>query len=104
MVDAYRIGEAAGMLGVRVETVRRWEREGKLTTTRTSGGQRLIPSEEGARVLGESRERPQGPAGMDGAAAAARRKWISPCRGPPRSRLRSPISGRRSRTRTPASR
>jgi len=59
MVDAYRIGEAAGMLGVRVETVRRWEREGKLTTTRTSGGQRLIPSAEVARLLAERRERPK---------------------------------------------
>ena len=63
MVDAYRIGEAAGMLGVRVETVRRWEREGKLTTTRTSGGQRLIPSAEVARLLGERRERPRVTAG-----------------------------------------
>jgi len=62
MVDAYRIGEAAGMLGVRVETVRRWEREGKLTTTRTPGGQRLIPSAEVARLLGE-RERPRVTAG-----------------------------------------
>ncbi|HET7929334.1 MAG TPA: MerR family DNA-binding transcriptional regulator, partial [Actinomycetota bacterium] len=34
----YRIGEAASMLGVRVETLRRWEAEGKLTTTRTAGG------------------------------------------------------------------
>src|SRR3990172_3938660 len=63
MVDAYRIGEAAGMLGVRVETVRRWEREGKLTTTRTSGGQRLIPSAEVARLLAERRERPKVTAG-----------------------------------------
>ncbi len=30
MVDAYRIGEAAKALGVRVETLRRWEREGKM--------------------------------------------------------------------------
>ena len=35
MADAYRIGEAAAMLGVRVETLRRWERDGKLRTTRT---------------------------------------------------------------------
>jgi molybdopterin-binding protein len=46
-----------------VETVRRWEREGKLTTTRTSGGQRLIPSAEVARLLGERRERPRVTAG-----------------------------------------
>jgi molybdopterin-binding protein len=53
MADAYRIGEAAEMLGVRVETLRRWERERKLTTKRTSGGQRLVPAREVARLLGE---------------------------------------------------
>ena len=50
-----RIGEAAEALGVRVETIRRWEREGKLTTTRTSGGQRLVPAAEVARLLAERR-------------------------------------------------
>ena len=53
MVAGYRIGEAASMLGVRVETLRRWERERKLRTTRTSGGQRLIPAGEVARLLAE---------------------------------------------------
>jgi len=63
MGDAYRIGEAAEILGVRVETVRRWEREGKLTTTRTSGGQRLVPAAEVARLLGERRGRQKVTAG-----------------------------------------
>lgn len=49
----YRIGEAAAMLGVRVETLRRWEREGRLATTRTAGGQRLVPAPEVARLLSE---------------------------------------------------
>jgi molybdopterin-binding protein len=53
MADAYRIGEAAAMLGVRVETLRRWERDGRLTTTRTSGRQRLVPAAEVARLLSE---------------------------------------------------
>lgn len=53
MADAYRIGEAAAILGVRVETLRRWEREGKMTTRRTSGGQRLVPAAEVARLLSE---------------------------------------------------
>jgi molybdopterin-binding protein len=57
MVDAYRIGEAAEILDVRVETLRRWEREGKLRTTRTSGGQRLVPAAEVARLLVERRGR-----------------------------------------------
>jgi molybdopterin-binding protein len=51
--ESYRIGLAAKTLGVRVETLRRWEREGKLRTTRTPGGQRLIPAEEVARLLAE---------------------------------------------------
>jgi molybdopterin-binding protein len=57
MADGYRIGEAAEMLGVRVETLRRWEREGALATTRTKGGQRLVPGAEIARLLAERRKR-----------------------------------------------
>ena len=57
MADTYRIGEAAEMLGVRVETLRRWERDGKLTTTRTSGGQRMVAASEIARLLSEQRRR-----------------------------------------------
>lgn len=59
MAEGYRIGEAAAMLGVRVETLRRWEREGKLTTTRTAGGQRLVPAAQVARLLSDRRERPR---------------------------------------------
>jgi len=55
MDESYRIGEAAAVLGVRVETLRRWEREGKLTTTRTAGGQRQVPAAEVARLLSERR-------------------------------------------------
>jgi molybdopterin-binding protein len=51
----YRIGRAAEALGVRVETLRRWERDGKLTTVRTAGGQRLVPEDEVARLLAERR-------------------------------------------------
>ncbi|MEX2421089.1 MAG: helix-turn-helix transcriptional regulator [Actinomycetota bacterium] len=53
MPESYRIGEAAEMLGVRVETLRRWESDGKLITTRTGGGQRLVPAAEVARLLTE---------------------------------------------------
>ena len=57
MADAYRIGEAADMLGVRVETLRRWEREGKLKATRTSGGQRMVAATEVARLLATQHDR-----------------------------------------------
>ena len=55
MADTYRIGEAAEILGVRVETLRRWERDGKLKTQRTGGGQRLVAAKEVARLLAEGR-------------------------------------------------
>ncbi|MGH2784076.1 MAG: TOBE domain-containing protein [Actinomycetota bacterium] len=45
-----RIGEAAEALGVQVETVRRWERQGLIKTRRTKGGQRTVPSSEIKRV------------------------------------------------------
>jgi molybdopterin-binding protein len=55
MPDGYRIGEAAKLVGVRVETLRRWEREGKLRTERSAGGQRVVPAGEVARLLAERR-------------------------------------------------
>jgi molybdopterin-binding protein len=58
VADAYRIGEAAEILGVRVETLRRWERDGKLRASRTSGGQRLVSASEVARLLAR-RDRPR---------------------------------------------
>lgn len=42
MGEQIRIGQAAGILGVSVDTLRRWEREGRVTFGRTSGGQRTI--------------------------------------------------------------
>lgn len=57
MEENYRIGEAAAVLGVRVETLRRWERDGKLATTRTEGGQRLVGASELARLLAGRMER-----------------------------------------------
>lgn len=45
----YRPGQAAALLGVSVDTVRRWADSGKLQTRRTDGGQRLI---DGASLAG----------------------------------------------------
>jgi molybdopterin-binding protein len=50
-----RMGQAAEMLGVTVETVRRWEVDGRLTTVRSPGGQRLVPIAEVTRLLAERR-------------------------------------------------
>jgi molybdopterin-binding protein len=44
---SYRLGQAARILGVSVDTVRRLADSGRLRTTRTRGGQRLV---DGARL------------------------------------------------------
>jgi molybdopterin-binding protein len=46
-----RVGQAAEMLGVSVETLRRWESDGRLRTERSEGGQRLVSLEEVTRLL-----------------------------------------------------
>jgi len=51
-----RIGQAAEMLGVSVETLRRWESEGRIRTTRSDGGQRLMEVGEVARLLEQRRK------------------------------------------------
>ena len=50
-----RSGHAAEMLGVTVETLRRWELEGRLKVIRSAGGQRLVPIAEVVRLLKERR-------------------------------------------------
>lgn len=54
-VNTLRIGQAAELLGVGVETLRRWEDDGNLRTVRSAGRQRLIPVEEVSRLLAERR-------------------------------------------------
>jgi molybdopterin-binding protein len=54
--DRIRVGQAAEMLGVTVETVRRWETEGRLKVERSTGGQRLVPLAEVTRLLAERRK------------------------------------------------
>lgn len=50
-----RVGQAAEMLQVSIETLRRWESEGRLRMTRSTGGQRLVPISEVTRLLAERR-------------------------------------------------
>jgi len=54
--DRIRVGQAAEMLGVTVETVRRWEAEGRLKVDRSTGGQRLVSLAEVTRLLAERRK------------------------------------------------
>jgi molybdopterin-binding protein len=50
-----RIGRAAEMMGVTVDTVRRWADAGRIQAARSDGGQRLIPIDEVTRVIGQRR-------------------------------------------------
>jgi molybdopterin-binding protein len=50
-----RVGQAAEMLGITVETLRRWETEGRIAMVRSDGGQRLVEVREVARLLDERR-------------------------------------------------
>ena len=54
-----RVGQAAEMLQVSVETLRRWETEGRLQMKRSSGGQRIVPIGEVTRLLAERRSQAQ---------------------------------------------
>ncbi len=66
-----RIGQAAEILGIGVETLRRWADEGRLSLRRSDGGQRLVPLAEVTRLLAERRrESPPG-----GRATSARNRF-----------------------------
>lgn len=49
-----RIGRAAELLGVSAETLRRWELDGRLRTTRSAGGQRMVDLAEVRRLRARS--------------------------------------------------
>ena len=51
--DVLRIGQAATLLGVSVDTIRRWEEDGRISVVRSGGGQRLVPLAEVQRLLGD---------------------------------------------------
>jgi molybdopterin-binding protein len=46
------LGEAARALGVSTDTLRRWERAGKLTTVRDAANRRRVPRDEVERLAG----------------------------------------------------
>jgi molybdopterin-binding protein len=53
MATNYRPSQVAELLGVSVDTVRRWCDEGRLATTRSTGGHRLVSGPDLARHLSE---------------------------------------------------
>jgi molybdopterin-binding protein len=51
----YTLGEAARVLGVSEDTLRRWDRAGKLRTTRDSNNRRRVPESEITRLSNSPR-------------------------------------------------
>jgi molybdopterin-binding protein len=47
-------GEAARALGISVDTLRRWDREGRIRTTRDTANRRRVPASEVERLSGRS--------------------------------------------------
>lgn len=52
-MSQYRIGQAAALLGVSVDTVRRWADSGRLPSSRTEGGHRMVDGAALARLATE---------------------------------------------------
>src|SRR2546421_4714127 len=53
----HTVGEAARLLGVSVDTVRRWDRAGRIRTRRDPANRRLVPAAEIDRLRASETER-----------------------------------------------
>ncbi|MHB8669609.1 MAG: TOBE domain-containing protein [Acidimicrobiales bacterium] len=58
-MPSYRIGQAAELLGVSVDTMRRWADSGRVKVRRGAGGRRVIDGPALARFAGELAEAPE---------------------------------------------
>ncbi len=52
----YPAGEAARLLGISLDTLRRWDREGRIRVERDSANRRLVPAAEVERLRGRPEE------------------------------------------------
>lgn len=55
MAEGMLLGEAARAIGVSPDTLRRWERAGKLDTVRDTANRRRVPASEVERLSGSPR-------------------------------------------------
>ena len=51
--EYYSVGEAAKMLGISIDTVRRWDRQGRIKVERDESNRRIVPASEINRLRGE---------------------------------------------------
>jgi molybdopterin-binding protein len=58
-MPTYRLGQAAELLGVSVDTVRRWADSGRLGARRTEGGQRMVDGADLAEFMTGLRHAPE---------------------------------------------
>ena len=49
-VQAYPAGEAARLLGISLDTLRRWDRQGRIRTARDRANRRVVPAAEVERL------------------------------------------------------
>jgi len=77
-MTSYRIGQAAALLGVSADTIRRWADAGRLATRRTAGGQRLIDGADLARFVATLAPAPE-PEGISAQSARNRFTGIVTC-------------------------
>jgi molybdopterin-binding protein len=54
--DHYTAAEAARALGISLDTLRRWDRAGRIRTERDSANRRIVPTAEIARIRGGDSE------------------------------------------------
>jgi molybdopterin-binding protein len=60
MADALSLGDAARALGVSVDTLRRWDRSGKIRTIRDERNRRRVPASEVERLSSRPQREPTG--------------------------------------------
>jgi molybdopterin-binding protein len=51
--DLYTASEAAQALGISLDTLRRWDRDGRIRTRRDKANRRVVPAREIARLRGD---------------------------------------------------
>jgi molybdopterin-binding protein len=52
--QTYTAGEAARRLGISIDTLRRWDRQGRIRTRRDTANRRVVSASEVERLRGES--------------------------------------------------